>query len=196
MIPAYLANLQLDKVFAVNCSNVDQSIQESTLDEHIVDSKIKRISGFVTAAFGAEENAAKEFFTVENPTKTPFSLLQIDNGIIKKNVGPATKKCDCAIANNSSLCFIEFKTKASSNIISTIEKNYRRAIEQLTATIGIFDSYHKSQGVDFRSLRAVKAYICFRHGYPRRTSSQMNYQVSFAKANNGIPLSFDRKKVL
>ena len=157
--------------------------------------KVKRISGFATVAFGAEENAAKEFFSVENPTKNPFSLLQIDNGIIKKNIGPATKKCDCAIANNSSLCFIEFKTKACSNIVLTIEKNYRRAIEQLTATIGIFDSYHKSQGVDFRTLRAVEAYICFRHGYPRSTSSQMNYQVSFA-ANNRIPLSFVRKKVL
>ena len=196
MIPAYLTNLQLDKVFAVYCSNVDLYIQESNSDEHIVDSKEKRISGFVTNAFGSEENDSNEFFSVENPTKSPFSLLQIDNGIIKKNVGPVTKKCDCAIANNSSLCFIEFKTKARSNIISTIEKNYRKAIEQLAATIGIFDSYHKSQGVDFRTLLAVEAYICFRHGYPRSTASQMNYQVSFARANNGIPLSFSRKKVL
>lgn len=196
MIPTYLNNLQLDKVFAAYCSNVEQYILESTSDEHVIDSKDKRVSGFVTAAFGVEENAAKEFFSVENPTKNPFSLLQIDNGIVKKNSGPATKKCDCAIANDSSLCFIEFKTKACSNMLSTIEKNYRRAIEQLTSTIGIFDSFHNSQGVDFRTLKAVEAYICFRHGYPRSTSSQMNYQVSFAAANNGIPLSFDRKKKL
>lgn len=196
MIPAYLTNLQLDKVFEVYCSNVDQYIQESTSDEHVVDSQVKRISGFATTTFGVEENAAKEYFSVENPTKNPFSLLQIDNGIIKKNIGPATKKCDCAIVNNSSLCFIEFKTKACSNIISTIEKNYRRAIEQLTATINIFDSYHKLQGVDFRNLRAVEAYICFRNGYPRTTSSQMNYKVTFTTANRGIPLLFDRKKVL
>ena len=196
MIPAYLTDLQLDKVFADHCSKIEQYIQESTLNEHVVDSKVKRISGFATATFGAEENTAKEFFSVENPTKNFFSLLQIDNGIIKKNIGPSTKKCDCAIANNSSLCFIEFKTKARSHIISTIEKNYRKAIEQLTATIGIFDSYHKSQGINFRILRDVEAYICFRHGYPRSTSSQMNYQVAFATANNGIPLSFNRKKVL
>lgn len=77
-----------------------------------------------------------------------------------------------------------------------IEKNYRRAIEQLTDTIGIFDRYHTSQGTDIRTLRTVEAYICFRHGYPQKTSSQMDFQVSFAKENKGIPLFFERKKEL
>ena len=196
MIPAYLTNLQLDKVFATYCSNVDQYILESTSDEHVVDSKVKRISGFATAAFGAEEYAAQEYFSIENPTKNPFSLLQIDNGIIKKNVGPATKKCDCAIANDSTLCFIEFKTKSVSTNPLRIENNCRRAIEQLTATINLFDSYHTSQGTDIRNLRTVEAFICFRQGYPRSTASQMNYRDNFATVNKGIPLSFARKKVL
>lgn len=193
MIPAYLNNLQLDKVFATYCSNVDQYILESISDEHVVDSNIQKISGFVSGTFGQIEDASLKFFAVENPNGGRYALMQIDNGIIQSS---STKKCDCAIANDACLCFIEFKANAFSSKISTIEKNYDKAIEQLSTIIELFDTYHKSQGVDFKSLRAVEAYICFRHGYPRSTSSQMNYQVSFAAANNGIPLSFDRKKVL
>lgn len=196
MVPTYLNVLNLPQVFAAYCSNVDKYILESSSNECVVDCSSKKISGFVTATFGQEEEAAGEYFTVENPRGESFSLLQIDNGIIKKNAGPATKKCDCAIANNNSLCFIEFKTKSVSSNPLRIEKNYRRAIEQLTDTIGIFDRYHTSQGTDIRTLRTVEAYICFRHGYPQKTSSQMNFQVSFAKENKGIPLFFERKKEL
>ena len=192
MIPTYLDNLQLPQVFAAYTAMVDTYLQESNTDEHVVDSSTKGVSGFVTAGFGQEENSAEKFFLVENSSKQPYALMQIDNGIIKSS---STQKCDCAIANGESLCFIEFKANAYSNKTSSIQKNYKKAIEQLTITIGFFDNYHISQGIDFRTLRTVEVYICFRKGYPRSTSSQMNYQVDFA-ANNRIPLSFNRKKVL
>lgn len=193
MIPEYLSNLQLSQVFATYTNTVDQFIQVSTADELIVDSEIQKISGFVDANFGQAEKVARKYFSVSNPTQKPYALLQIDNGIIQSS---ETKKCDCAIANDASLCFIEFKANANSSNLSTIAKNYKKAIEQLITTIGFFYTHHKSQGIDFRTLRAVEAYICFRHGYPRSTSTQMNYQVSFAVTSNGIPLSFRRSKVL
>ena len=180
MIPVYLNELQLDKVLATYCGNVDQYILESTSDEHIVDSNMQKISGFVSGTFGRIENTSLKFFAVENPKGGSYALLQIDNGIIQTS---STKKCDRAIANDSCLCFIEFKANAYSNLITTIEKNYQKAIDQLSTTIEFFDTYHNSKGVDFRTLRSVEAYICFQHGYPRSTSSQMNYQVSFAKNN-------------
>lgn len=192
MIPTYLNNLALEQVFSTYCNNVDQYILESTSDEHIVDSDAQKISGFVTSSFGQIEDTSLKYFAVENPNGGRYALLQIDNGIIQSS---STKKCDCIIANASSMCFIEFKANAYSNVSSTIKKNYAKAMEQLRTTIGFFDTHHNSKGVDFRTLRNVEAYICFRHGYPRSTSSQMNYQVSFA-ANNRIPLSFVRKKVL
>lgn len=192
MIPAYLNNLQLPQVFTAYTDRVDTYLQESNTDEHVVDSSAVGVSGFVTTVFGQEEKSTEKFFSVENPSGQTYALMQIDNGIIKSS---STKKCDCAIANDAWLCFIEFKANAYSNKPSTIHKNYRKAIEQLTITIGFFDNYHTLQGIDFRTLRKVEAYICFRKGYPRSTSSQMNYQVDFA-ANNRIPLSFDRKKVL
>jgi hypothetical protein len=193
MIPIYLNDLHLDKVFAIYCGNVDQYILESTSDESIVDSQTQKISGFVTGTFGQIEYKTNKYYSVENPTGKPYALLQIDNGVIKS---PVTKKCDCAIANDVSLCFVEFKANANSNLITTIEKNYLKAIDQLSTTIGFFDTYHKSKGVDFRDLRNVEAYICFKQGYPRSTSSQMYYRIAFAAANNGIPLSFVRKKTL
>jgi len=193
MIPAYLGDLQLPQLFAVFTNSIDRYLHESTADEHIVDSESKNISGFVTTFFGQKEEMAGEYFSIENPAKSPYALLQIDHGIIKSS---DIKKCDCAIANNTSLCFIEFKTKAYSSLESTIDRNYKKAIEQLTATIGLFDSHYASQGTDIRLLRTVEAYICFRHGYPSITSTQMNYQVAFAIANRGIPLSFARKKEL
>lgn len=193
MIPEYLSNLQLSHVFTTYTNNVDQFIQESTSDELIVDSEEQKISGFVTDTFGQSEKSAQKSFSVSNPSLKPYALLQIDNGIIQSS---GTKKCDCAIANDKSLCFIEFKANANSSKLSTIAKNYKKAIDQLITTIGFFDTFHNSQGVDFRTLRSVEAYICFRKGYPRSTSTQMNYQVSFAAKSNGIPLSFKRNKVL
>ena len=193
MIPEYLSNLQLSQVFTTYTNTVDQFIQESTSDELIVDSEEQKISGFVTDTFGQSEKSAQKSFSVSNPSLNPYALLQIDNGIIQSS---GTKKCDCAIANDKSLCFIEFKANANSSKLPIIEKNYKKAIEQLITTIGFFDTFHNSQGVDFRTLRSVEAYICFRKGYPRSTSTQMNYQVSFAAKSNGIPLSFKRNKVL
>ena len=196
MIPTYLDKLQLQQVFFAYTSDVGKHICEAVLDMHIVDSEKKRVCGFVTASFGQEEDNAGEYFSVRTPSGKPFSLMPIDNGIIKKNVGPATKKCDCAVANDTSLCFIEFKTKVFSANPLTIDSAYRKAIAQLSATIALFDNYHITRGVDFRDLRDVEAFICFKQGYPRTTSSQMFYQISFAESNKGIPLSFDREKIL
>ena len=193
MIPTYLHNLQLPQVFAAYSTSVDNYLLQSTTDEHIVDADVQKVSGFVTATFGQAEYAAGKYFTVENPTGLPYVLMQIDNGIIKSS---ATKKCDCAIANSASLCFIEFKANAYSTNTSTIQKNYSKAMEQLSTTIGFFDVHMATCGQNIRTLRTVEAFICFRQGYPRKTSSQMNYQVAFTAANTGIPLSFVRKKVL
>lgn len=193
MIPTYLLDLHLPQVFAAYSSSVDSYLMQSTTDELIVDAEVQKVSGFVTATFGQTEKAAGKYFTVENPTGQPYALIQIDNGIIQS---PATKKCDCAIANSASLCFIEFKTNAYSSNTFVIQKNYLKAMEQLSTTIGFFDAHMATCGQDIRTLRTVEAFICFRQGYPRKTSSQMNYQVAFTAANNGIPLSFVRKSVL
>lgn len=193
MIPQYLNDLNLRQVFAPYTTSVVPYIQESTSDEHIVDSESMKISGFVSSTFGQDEDRADKYFTVENSSGHPYALLQIDNGLVPVH---STKKCDCAIADDTHLCLIEFKANATSNNPSTIKKNYQKAIDQLSATINIFNTHYNTNAQDIADLRSIEAFVCFKKGYPQLTSSQMNYQVAFAASNNGIPLSFARKKVI
>ena len=192
MIPDYLSDLKLQEVFKPFCNDVGTFIQESDADQHIVDSSSLKISGFVTPSFGQTEELSQKYFAVENRRGNKFALLQIDNGIIKSR---ALKKCDCAIANDEELCLVEFKANASSNIVLTIQKNYEKAIAQLKNTLDIFNGYYSSQDESLTAKRRVEAHVCFKQGYPRHTSTQMNYQVKFAQ-DTGIPLLFDRKKLL
>ncbi len=193
MIPQYLNDLNLQQVFAPYTASVVPYIQESTSDEHIVDSEAMKISGFVSSTFGQAEDLAGKYFTVENSSGHPYALLQIDHGLVQAR---STKKCDCAIADGTHLCLIEFKANATSNNQSTIKKNYQKAIDQLSATINIFNTRYNANAQDIADIRSVEAFVCFKKGYPQITSSQMNYQVAFVTSNNGIPLSFARKKVI
>lgn len=191
MIPSYLNDLDLDKVFETYTSTPDLYLEESDKNEHIVDSESQKISGFVSPSFGSQEDKANKFFAVENTSACQYALLKIDNGLIQTE---KTKKCDCAIVNRKEICFIEFKANATSLVRKTIVGNYLKAIDQLSTTIRIFNNYYATIGKDIKSLRKVEAYICFRAGYPRSTASQMNYKLKFMARNNGITLSFERKK--
>lgn len=193
MIPAYLNNLELPKVFSLSSQEVVNHILESTKDEHIVDSESQRISGFVSATFGQAEYVSRKYFIVENPTASPYALLQVDNGLVKSH---DVRKCDCIIVNDVYIGFIEFKANATSECDVTVKKNCWKAMEQLKATIDTFNRCYKLQGKDIKSCRpSVEAFICFRQDYPKVTSSQINYRVRF-KEENGISLSFDRVKTL
>ena len=191
MIPSFLADLFLESVFKKYSSKVERYIQCSEKSEYIVDSEKGKISGFVTNHFGQDEYLSEKYFHVENPSSKQYALLQIDRGIIKANDIP---KCDCAIANDNDLCFIEFKANATSENSSVIDRNYQKAMLQLATTISIFDSYKYPKG-NIRNLRNVEAFICLRQGYPRNKSSQMNYRISFAETNK-IPLFFASAKTI
>lgn len=191
MIPSFLTDLYLESVFERYSSKVERYIQCSEKSEYIVDSEKEKISGFVTKHFGQDEYLSEKYFHVENPSSKQYALLQIDRGIIKANDIP---KCDCAIASDNDLCFIEFKANATSENSSVIDRNYQKAMLQLATTISIFDSYKYPKG-NIRNLRNVEAFICLRQGYPRNKSSQMNYRISFAEANK-IPLSFASAKTI
>lgn len=193
MIPTYLNDLELPQVFSLSSQEVVNYIQESNKDEHIVDSESQRISGFVSATFGQCEDAAQKYFSIENPTTVPFALLQVDNGLIKSH---DVRKCDCIIVNDAYIGFIEFKANATSDCNMTVRKNCWKAMEQLKATIEVFNQRYIHQRKNIKSYRSnVEAFICFRPGYPKIKSSQINYRVRF-KDDIGIPLSFDRKKIL
>ena len=189
----FLNDLLLESVLSSYSKNVCDYILHSNQSEHIVDIEGIGMSYFVTDEIGKEEDATEKYFEVLNESNKDFALLQIDNGIIKTC---ETKKCDCAIADDTNLCFIEFKANAISTNTNQVRKNYRKAMQQLGTTISIFKSGLSSLGKDLDSLRELEAYVCFRRGYPRVTSSEINYQVEFSKNNDGCPLYFEPKKVL
>lgn len=193
MKPDFLNDLLLESVLSSYCKSVCDYILHSNQSAHIVDIEGKGMSYFVTDEIGKEEDATEKYFEVLNESNKDFALLQIDNGIIKTC---ETKKCDCAIADDTNLCFIEFKANAISTNTNQVRKNYRKAMQQLGTTISIFKSGLSSLGKDLDSLRELEAYVCFRRGYPRVTSSEINYQVEFSKNNDGCPLYFEPKKVL
>lgn len=193
MIPIYLNDLNLPQVFSSYSNAIDSYLCESDKSNHIVDSRTNGISGFVSPTFGVLENVSGKYFSVEDVSRVSYVLLQIDNGLIKSS---STKKCDCAIANDQIFSFIEFKTEAYSSNPRTVANNHLKAMEQLLATIRLFDSFYQTQGLNIRRMRSVDAFICFRQGYPRHNSSQMFYRTAFLSRSQGIPLSFARKKVL
>lgn len=193
MIPAFLQDLSLPVALSAYCANVDPYIQQSSNEkEHVVDLERGGVSCFVTATQGQAEDAAGKYFEVRNPNRKDFALLQIDHGIINTNI----TKCDCAIADNKELCFIEFKANATSSKTSSLRHNYKKAMRQLGATITYFTNGIRAAGNELTSLRSIEAYVCFRHGFPRKSAAEMGYQTEFALQNNGCPLSFEPLKEL
>ncbi len=193
MIPTYLNDLHLDVVLVAYTSNIEAYLQESNGNEHIVDSETLKISGFVTSTFGQPEELELKYFDVQNPNRKDFSLLQIDNGVIS-SVAP-TKRCDCAVITDQVLSFIEFKANALSSNTKTIKSNYKSAMKQLQVTIDIFKTGVADLGCSLSTLRSLEAFVCFRRGYPRVTTSEMTYRTHFA-ARTHVPLSFEPTKVL
>ena len=193
MIPAYLNDLHLDQVLATYTTNVDAYLQQSNSNEHIVDSETLKISGFVSPTFGQPEELALKYFEVQNANSRDFSLLQIDNGAI--SAAAPTKRCDCAVITDKEFSFIEFKANALSSKTKTIKANYKSAMKQLRITIDIFRSGIAASGASLNALRNVEAFVCFRRGYPRVTTSEMTYRTNFA-AQAHVPLSFDPIKRL
>lgn len=193
MIPTYLNDLRLDQVLVAYTANIEAYIQESNGNEHIVDSEALKLSGFVTPTFGHPEELAQKYFEVQNPKKKGFSLLQIDNGVISP--AAPTKRCDCAVITSKELSFIEFKANALSSNTNTIKKNYKSAMKQLQVTIDIFNTGVAALGNSLSTLRTLEAYVCFRRGYPRITTSEMTYRTNFAALTH-VPLSFNSFKVL
>jgi hypothetical protein len=69
-------------------------------------------------------------------------------------------------------------------------------MKQLQTTLDIFRAGLTPLGLTLTALRQVDAFVCFRRGYPRLTTSEMNYVVEFASYSGGIPLSFNPIKTL
>lgn len=98
----------------------------------------------VKPAFLVEKNGE---FEVLNNTKSPIHFLKIDSCISNSN---DSKRCDCAIYNDDTFCFIELKNSKRTNW-----KSHRKsAEEQLEATILNFTYENITKN------KVLEAYMC------------------------------------
>ncbi len=95
-------------------------------------------------AFIVEENGE---FEVINNTDNSIEFLQIDACLFNSN---DTTRCDCAVYDNNTFCFIELKCIKP----SAFSKNRKKAEEQLEATIKYFNDENITQN------KTLEAYVC------------------------------------
>ncbi|ADB38730.1 hypothetical protein [Spirosoma linguale] len=87
-------------------------------------------------------------FTVENVSGRPVHFLAIDKCLFFDNDGP--KRCDCAIFDKETFCFIEIKTTSS---MTQRKKLRREAKNQLKAAVTFF-----RENITFTSTQ-IEAYV-------------------------------------
>lgn len=109
-------------------------------------------------------------FTVDNPTERQLYFLAIDRGILPDTL--AVKRCDCAVFDHKTFCFIEIKIVDST--LQRTEAN-RKAKEQLKSTILLFQ-----EKLTF-TTRRVEAYVCVGRtiARPARRATDLNEIVEF-----------------
>ncbi|WP_297440407.1 hypothetical protein [Sulfurimonas sp.] len=86
-------------------------------------------------------------FEVINNTKHPINFLKIDSCVANST---DNSRCDCAIYNNTTFCFIELKCIKPKNL----QKNRRKAEKQLEVTIQAF------RNKEVLKTKILEAYVC------------------------------------
>ena len=87
-------------------------------------------------------------FTVLNPTQRDICFLAIDHCVFTKRDG--FKKCDCAVFDKNTFCFIEIKDSTE----SSLSNRMKQGRDQLLSSIDKF-----AEQIDFENVR-LEAYLC------------------------------------
>lgn len=88
-------------------------------------------------------------FTVENSSTNPVYFLAIDKCLLADN--DRTKRCDCAVFDDQTFCFIEIKTTSS---MTQRKKLRREAKNQLKIAISLFREHNVF------TTEYLEAYVC------------------------------------
>lgn len=122
-----------------------QTIQNLCL-EILTDSEFSIYDSEMGRCFIQKQDDATIHFTVKNPNQKEISFLAIDKCIFMDN--DKIKRCDCAVFDNKTFCFIEIKETNQRK-----SENSRKAREQLLTTIKEF-----KDRIDFSDKR-LEAYV-------------------------------------
>jgi hypothetical protein len=119
-----------------------------------------------------EENTdMAQLFHVSNAKRVIFIPIDGKNGLL----GFGQSHCDCVIFDEYDCSFIEFKLNAISIEERAIRKNRKKAINQLSNTIELFD---EKLGRNYEELH-LEAFVCTPQNYPRDDAAWKSLAVAF-----------------
>ena len=182
-IPQAIQNLRL--VSAFKCYHPDiTSLIDSSTDSflYVVDDEAMKVS-----RLASKEEGEMNGFIAENPQNNSVFLLPIDHKLLNSLPGGVA---DCALFDEKTFAFIEFKTNASGNSSNSIEYTYNKAVSQIENTLGVFKSCIDNVHLDFLKTIRVMAYVVVSPMFPRANATEQNLIVDFA-THTGLELSFD-----
>ena len=124
-------------------------------------------------------------FTVKNPNKNEIGFLAIDKCVFMDN--DDLKRCDCAVYDHKTFCFIEIKETARRK-----SENSRDARKQLLTTIKEFSSK-----IDFSKMR-IEAYVVvgldFKKVFPATKAQDLAMVEKFRLLNTSLFQEGNEKK--
>ncbi len=118
------------------------------------------------------ENDEPIHFSVINPNRKSIYFLAVDKCLISDADG--IKRCDCAVFDDSTFCFVEIKTLTTA-IHNHRNKQRKEAREQLRVTIQLF-----KEQIDFDKY-SIEALQCvgFEEPTPAFSARSENEKVKF-----------------
>lgn len=129
-----------------------------------------------------------KYCQVLNEKGTEAVVLAIDNALIPHHKGGIA---DGAVFNTTDFHFVEFKTNAKGTSVKAVDDIYRKAMQQLKSTIGLFQRQLQKANIEFTETVYVECHIIVALSFPRHSATEMTYALEFATETKGIPLSFD-----
>lgn len=159
-------------------AHVDNCIMHSSKDEHLDD-----VPSFT-------DDKTVPGFDVKNPTKTHFTLLQIDEYLLHSDIYQI-KQCDGAIVSDDWISFVEFKTNATTK---KLDENCGKAESQIFITAMRMNWALRRVNKDLMALAKIDGYVCF-NSYPKSGANYQNRQVRFLE-RTGIELFYNNEKTL
>lgn len=149
----------------------------------VCDNKQEGHSTFIKDSSG---HGKSRLLKVTNPKCQDLFLWHIDGILYKRN-----SKCDCALINTSSLCFVEFKSEAQNRTQAQAGNIYEVASGQIRSVLCDFLQRAESIHFDVFAHVKIRAVAVFNKTVPAYNASQKAVKRKFEKTfNNLVPLDF------
>ncbi|WP_291727147.1 hypothetical protein [Bernardetia sp.] len=125
-------------------------------------------------------------FKVENKKKTVFVPIDGKKGLLQDG----SSKCDFIIFDDTTICFVEIKLNAISEAQRAINKNRKKALDQIINTVYAFDTQLNK---DYKGLK-LEGHVCTPKIYPRQNAAWESLAVEFLE-EYGIPVYESNVKI-